>query len=107
MPLWKLNAHQRQLLASCIEIGAEGAADNHVEVGGDNSQEDLELIARIIEELQESNADETTIQIAPTVSGDWSSPCGDDAGEHEDYSETIGIPSDHTCRPFVLDPDID
>lgn len=60
MPIFKLTKGARQLLASCIEIGFEGADEEN------ETADDMNTIAAILEELQESEADETVIHIAPT-----------------------------------------
>jgi len=56
MPRFVLNADQRRRLAACIEIGLEGAPDDEAN----------EIVGTILDELQESEADETIVHIAPT-----------------------------------------
>lgn len=56
MPKFCLSKSARELLASCIEIGLEGCEE---------TAEDQEAVAQILEELQESEAIETVVHIAP------------------------------------------
>lgn len=57
MPLFKLSKSARALLASCIEIGVEGAEEWN---------DDKNAVMNILDELRESEADETIVHIAPT-----------------------------------------
>lgn len=61
MPIFRLSKSARQLLASCIQIGLEGA-----EGDGDAGALDMEAVGEILDELQESEATETIVHIAPT-----------------------------------------
>lgn len=51
MAIFGLSAHQTAMLASCISIGLEGAAQNHTDNGGDNSDDDVAAIAALLDEL--------------------------------------------------------
>lgn len=51
MAIFALNAHRAALLASCITIGLEGADQNHVDTGGENTTEDLQAITALLAEL--------------------------------------------------------
>lgn len=77
MAIFKLSSSARMKLAACIEIGLEGAP-----CGTMQENADINAIGRILDELQESEADETVIHIAPTplyereFAGDTSIPAG-------------------------------
>ena len=51
MAVFDLTAAQVTLLASCVTIGLEGADQNHKDTGGENTTDDLEAIAALLEEL--------------------------------------------------------
>jgi len=51
MAIFVTTAERVSLLADCIRIGLEGASQNHVDTGGENSDDDLQAIAAILEEL--------------------------------------------------------
>jgi hypothetical protein len=68
MASFMLNDRELQLLASCITIGLEGASDNHVDVGGENTDADLEAIATLLEELDAIAATDRSAEI--TVMGE-------------------------------------
>lgn len=55
MACFSLTGAQRALLASCIQIGWEGAMENTEETGGDNQLVDMDAIEALMDELQASN----------------------------------------------------
>jgi hypothetical protein len=69
MACFTLTPKIAQLLASCIEIGFEGAEDNHTDTGGENSQEELDAIGDILAEIQAFAEKELTAEITIVAAG--------------------------------------